>query len=327
MTESRLERLQQALSVYQKCCAAVEREYGKSFNFLKQHACSHVPQDIREKGTVDNFSTRYGEGFQQEAAQSFGQTNMKEAEHQMCIIDEKQEAIARIRMAIDNDKKARLNLELAEDINEREVLDLESESSTTWRFGSPEGKKMNLRVVAVNLANDNHQYRSLDERLRDFIAFNMPEEAVQMQFEDDIYVRSYKCVVLKYQSVEDWTEGTDIMRCNPDFHGRHRFDCVIIHDDAPKLSVARLRDLFRCWLPSGKTLDLALVHRFSRSQWKPRTVWDGCRVLYEEPDTTLVRMDYLVRGALVCPVSEQADEKFYYFIDCIEPDIFLRENI
>ena len=36
----------------------------------------------------------------------------------MCIIDEKQEAIARIRMAIDNDKKARLNLESVEDINE-----------------------------------------------------------------------------------------------------------------------------------------------------------------------------------------------------------------
>ena len=98
----------------------------------------------------------------------------------MCIIDEKQEAIARIRMAIDNAKKARLNLESVEDINEREVLDLESESPKTWRFGSPEGKKMNLRAVAVKLAKDNRRYRSLDERLRDFIACNMPEEAVQM---------------------------------------------------------------------------------------------------------------------------------------------------
>ena len=47
---------------------------------------------------------------------------------------------------------------------------------------------MNLRVVVVNLAKDNRRYRSLDERLRDFIACNMPEEAVQMRFEDDIYV-------------------------------------------------------------------------------------------------------------------------------------------
>jgi hypothetical protein len=45
-----------------------------------------VAQDIREKGTVDNFSTRIGEGFQQEAAQAFEQTNMKDAEHQVCIL-------------------------------------------------------------------------------------------------------------------------------------------------------------------------------------------------------------------------------------------------
>ena len=107
----------------------------------------------------------------------------------MCIIDEKQEAVARIRMAIDNDRKAHLNLESTEDISESEsALDLESESSRTWRLGSPEGKKTNLRTMVVNLASANPQYHSLDEILRDFIVCNMPEEAVQMRFEDDIYV-------------------------------------------------------------------------------------------------------------------------------------------
>ncbi len=61
----------------------VEQEHGKNFDFLKQHASSHVFQDIRQKGTTDNFSTRTGEGFQQEAAQAFEQTNMKNAEHQV----------------------------------------------------------------------------------------------------------------------------------------------------------------------------------------------------------------------------------------------------
>ncbi len=61
----------------------VEQEYGKNFDFLKQHASSHVFQDIRAKGTTDNSSTRTGEGFQQEAAQAFEQTNMKNAEHQV----------------------------------------------------------------------------------------------------------------------------------------------------------------------------------------------------------------------------------------------------
>ena len=139
-------------------------------------------------------------------------------------------------------------------------------------------------------------------------------------------VQRYKCIVIRYQSVENWTEETDILRCNPKFHGRQRFDCVITHDDAPTLSVARLCDLFRCWLPSGNSLDIALIHRFSNSRWKPKTMWDGCRVLDEEQSTTLVQMDYLLRGVLVSPVSDQTGERSHYLIDSVDPDIFLRES-
>ena len=133
-------------------------------------------------------------------------------------------------------------------------------------------------------------------------------------------------VALKFQSLEDWTEGHDILRCNTSFHGEPRFDCVIIHDDAPDLSVARLCDLIRCRLPSKKHLDLALVHRFSRSHWKPKTVWSGCRVLDEDVESSLVSMDYILRGALLCPVTQHKDEKTHYFIDTVDADIFLREN-
>jgi hypothetical protein len=107
----------------------------------------------------------------------------------MCIIDEKQEAIAWIRMAIDNNKKARLDLESTEDIIESEVkVDPESKSSKTWRMGSQEGKKMNFRTMVAGFAKADPQYHNLDERLRDFIACNLPEEAVKMKFEDDINV-------------------------------------------------------------------------------------------------------------------------------------------
>ena len=106
----------------------------------------------------------------------------------MCIIDEKQEAIARIRMAIDNDKKARLDLEFTEDIESEVKVDPESKSSKTRRMGSQEGKKMNFHIMVTGLAEADPWYHNLDERLRDFIACNLPEEAVQMKFEDDINV-------------------------------------------------------------------------------------------------------------------------------------------
>lgn len=64
----------------------VSKEYGKSFDFFKQHYVSHIITDILQKGTSDNMSTRPGEGFQQEAAEAFEQTNMKNAEKQVCLL-------------------------------------------------------------------------------------------------------------------------------------------------------------------------------------------------------------------------------------------------
>ncbi len=55
-------------------------------------------------------------------------------------------------------------------------------------------------------------------------------------------------------------------------------------------------------------------------------MWGGCRVLDKGLDTSLVQIDYLIRDALICPVSEWAEEKLHYFIDSVDPDIFLREN-
>jgi hypothetical protein len=121
--------------------------------------------------------------------QIFAKTRLINDFGKMCIIDEKQEAIARIRMTIDNDRKARLSLESVEDISENNApSDPESESSETWRLGSPEGKKISLRAMVVDIAKADPRYCSLDERLRDFIACNVPEEAVQMRIEDDVYV-------------------------------------------------------------------------------------------------------------------------------------------
>ena len=63
----------------------VSQQYGKNFNFYKQHAISHVIEDIRQKGATPNFSTRLGEGFQQEVAEAYDQTNKRNPDRQVRI--------------------------------------------------------------------------------------------------------------------------------------------------------------------------------------------------------------------------------------------------
>jgi len=69
----------QTNSIIQK----VSKKYDKDFDFFKQHASSHVVADIEQRGCTYNFSTRPGEGFQQEAAQAYKTTNRKKTEHQV----------------------------------------------------------------------------------------------------------------------------------------------------------------------------------------------------------------------------------------------------
>jgi hypothetical protein len=125
--------------------------------------------------------------------------------------------------------------------------------------------------------------------------------------------------------MEDWTETRDILRCNPDFHQRERYDCVIVNDNSPGTTVVRLRSLLRCRLSSGKVIDMALVHAFTRNNWKPYTMWDNCQILAEDKESSFVLMDYIVRGALLCPVFN-SDARFHYIIDTVDGDMFLRVN-
>ena len=48
-----------------------------------------------------------------------------------------------------------------------------------------------------------------------------------------------KCVYVKYQSLEDWTESRDILRCSHQFHGQERYDCLL-SESGSQLQFSRL---------------------------------------------------------------------------------------
>jgi hypothetical protein len=106
----------------------------------------------------------------------------------MVRIDTNQEAIALIRMAVDNDNKSR-TLQAQTDIEDYETnLEL-SLDKQHWTFGScMSGTRLDSRALEKLLAPGDHDFISFDEHLRSFIAHCLPEEAPR--YEDLIYVCS-----------------------------------------------------------------------------------------------------------------------------------------
>ncbi|KAJ7803091.1 hypothetical protein B0H14DRAFT_2384902, partial [Mycena olivaceomarginata] len=323
MPESRLQRLDTFIEEYEHWCSRVAEAYGKDFDFFKQHASSHVVRDIQAKGTTNHGSTRPGEGFQQEAQEAYSHTNGKDAAHQMSRFDETQEAIARIRMTIENyDKSQHEAEEKDEELDETPV---DPQDTAHWAFGAPvPGCLINSRALE-ELNGDSPAFENFDFRLREFISDTLPEEYIK--YEDTIMMRNFKCVHISYQSLEDWRGARDILRCNPSFHHNVRYDCLLVNLTEPGLHCARLRALLRCTLPSGRQIDIALVRMFQASRWKPRTLWAGCQIRDEAKEFSFLSMEHVIRGALLAPVSGASNEPTHFLIDTVDTDMFLRADM
>ena len=116
----------------------------------------------------------------------------------MTQIDEKQEAIAKIRMAIDNDAAARESKISSAHLKEDDELshnlgksvwaapDNVNGHSPHWIFGSPENP-INSRILKTEMsAQGGASFNGFDERLRDFLSLYLPDEVIR--YEDPILV-------------------------------------------------------------------------------------------------------------------------------------------
>ncbi|KAJ7929009.1 hypothetical protein B0H13DRAFT_2248102 [Mycena leptocephala] len=139
-----------------------------------------------------------------------------------------------------------------------------------------------------------------------------------------VSIKPHRCIQLKYQSCVNWTEETDILRCNPNFHGNPRYDHALVNDKPEDLTVAHLVELLRCQLPDESVHDIAVVRMLKKSNWTPKTKWAGCWVYDEKKSLDLVLVKYLIRGAHMIPVSDANKPSLTYFNDLIDGDMFVR---
>ncbi|KAJ7642628.1 hypothetical protein DFH06DRAFT_1097369 [Mycena polygramma] len=315
-TASRMEHLDKWIDEYEKACRDVSELHGKSFDFLKQHFLSHAIENFRAKGTSRNMNTRVGEGFQQEVAAQYKKTNGKNAEHQISVMDENEETMARIQMAVDDWHKSQ-----EQDEKDPILKPSTTQSSVHWRLGSAERRVTTVRMEAAN--GSNPVFRDFNWRLREYLAQHHPSHFVRP--DQDIQVEACKVLYIDYQSKVDWKLAQDILRCNPSFHGRPRYDSVIYEAQDDDLAMGELKLVFRCHLPEKVTVDLAMIKPYRKSSWAPRTRTD-CPIREWSPGTPIfVALEHVTRGVLLCPIFRALREVFYV-VDCVDEDMFLRVN-
>ncbi|KAJ7467649.1 hypothetical protein FB451DRAFT_1040236, partial [Mycena latifolia] len=308
-TRTRLDHLNDLVREYEDACNEVYLVHGKDFNFLKQHSLTHAIEDFMSKGTSRNTNTRVGEGFQQEVDKMYQKTNGKNAERQIGLQDEREEAMARVQMAVDKWRRCQQDTDL--EAGEHTIIPAVSQiSSGHWKLGSPAPRISSHRLEAERKTDP--AFRDFNMRLREYIARHHPLHPVRLE--------------QRIESKVDWRSARDILRCNPQFHGAPRFDSVIYEDDNDALAMGQFHFVFRCHLPGNTALDLAMVQPFGRTEWQPNTPTDcPIRQKLSLKSCHFIALEHIIRGVLLSQIFG-AKDSMHYIVDCIDEDMYLRVN-
>ncbi|KAF8516875.1 hypothetical protein JB92DRAFT_3082636 [Gautieria morchelliformis] len=278
------------------CC------FGK-LNFVHQRI-PDLYYDITHKGATNNYTTRVGEGFQQEVQQAYLQTNFKNVEAQMTRIDEDQEAIASICMAVDA-----YDLELQSQIEEG------TESQDSRKLGSQQKGTTTQKLMTT--FQDKPAFRNFHKNLIGYLRETFSEDIIDGT---PLKITPYRCLYIHYKSQEDWNICQDIIRCSPSFHGQPRYDCIIINTEP--VTYACICFLFTCHLDLSTSHDMALIQFLKPTKWRPQTPWETCQV-YGEQDYRFLLLKYIERACHMIPAFG-SKEGLYYLNDLIDADMFLR---
>ncbi|KZT33764.1 hypothetical protein SISSUDRAFT_1010687 [Sistotremastrum suecicum HHB10207 ss-3] len=317
MTEDRLKKAEHLRDAYASSAKAVSDLTNWSQDFPKAHALSHALQDIKEKGATINYTTRYGEAMIQEIKAYYFQTNGKDADKYMSILDQNHEVLTQMMNWYQQWTKAR---ETVESDAEDGDPDAASESSTSpadtsvstdhHDLGSPSGKTMSFEA---------HQDSwSQDAALSKIFIFGCFDKVLI----NDIQITLWKTIYVNYTSLEDWLPQRCIVRCNPSFHSKERFDTVII-DDVDGLRYASLRLVFSWqYAPDKKPISIALVRFFDAVSWKPKNKFDGMQIFKSRADTHVIYIASIIRSCHMIPVYGK--DNHFFLNDQLDADMFLR---
>lgn len=130
---------------------------------------------------------------------------------------------------------------------------------------------------------------------------------------------------MPYTSYDDWTPNVDLIHVHPLFHGKPRYDAVLLVSNGhAKLTFGRLRLLFRCHA-LGRVWDIAFIQRADVVRLA-NEVDIGMTVVKEREEGEFVLTSSIQRAVFFSPTFEGGGTEGpeYFVNDLVDYDMILR---
>ncbi|KAG1861785.1 hypothetical protein DFJ58DRAFT_744178 [Suillus subalutaceus] len=277
----------------------------KNWNFPKLHMATHIFDDIEAKGATRNYNTKPYEQMHGPLKDWYlNRTNFKNVAEQILRIDHW------ILQKSDGDSEDDDSL----DDDENTYID------KLCRLSVPSRMQQSTRVEFTNFRI------KLNAFLNIFLpACNIPlPNGRRIHLQSDDTVTEYRFLHVNYESLVDWKQNTNYLRCSPQFFNTPHYDCVFIRTQNGVI-LGRLVFLFQCAI-GNDLFPLALIHPFD-APTGPRLRQDKQLNLFRvraQPRTKaeFFSVQSIIRGALLVQDSG-GNPLDYLVVDTVDTDMFL----
>ncbi|PCH36191.1 hypothetical protein WOLCODRAFT_86299, partial [Wolfiporia cocos MD-104 SS10] len=228
-TSRRLAEGQEELLRFSKLIKEYSSKMGgsKNWNFPKAHSHQHAFQDIKEKGVTRNYNTKPNEKMHRSLKKAYQQTNYKDIADQILTRSHNHQVASLIRSRID-DYDAYIDYMKNGPIQE----DIDNDGLSNISFGSAHihlgAAEKPVEISALrNIPNAHAAFSNFHKHLGSFLGSFLAAQGLRFA-NYPVKVTEYRLLKVNYESYETWRTATDLLRCNPDFHGKPRYDYVLL---------------------------------------------------------------------------------------------------
>ncbi|KAJ7152307.1 hypothetical protein C8R43DRAFT_886375 [Mycena crocata] len=301
----------------------------KGWNFIKIHLQTHLSDDIERKGAAINFGTKIDESMHGPARSAYlRQTNFKNVAPQILKSDHRRLVAKYVREQL-NDLDKCWEREWEEGEEDEEQEDLNALPDDLHLLGNVcIGSKQPAISFRQLEASDNifsHFRLDLTRFLNQFLVnYGHPlPDGKRVKLLSESEITPFRFLKVFYQSMDDWTDETDYLRCNPSFHGSARFDGALVKTATGHIFV-KLRYMFQITLGEGETYPFALVEPLDAPLGRPSAKDQALKLFRVRAGRALefISVHSIVRGAVLAPDFDRDGD--YFVMDTEGADMFLR---